>query len=393
MVIEIRVVMAIDDFYPNLSGAPMHVMELGKALAKRGVKPTVLTCSYPGQPHEQEINGIKVVRMPGRVFLQGKTEWPIKTMSIKAIRGVYEHIKYGGYDIVHGMHMYSPLALTAIYSGHRWGLPTVLTNHTSHLAKGIWRAVYQPIKAIAKRADRFIAVSQAAKALYLSLGIDESKISIIPNGVDVSKFNSKISGSKARAWLKIGSDPLIVSVMRVEKRKGPKYLITAFSNVLETIPRAKLVIVGGGPDKEKILAQIKGLKIEKSVLMLGPILHNKVPEVVAAADVFVLPSLVDSSPLVLPEAMAVGAPIVCTRVGGIPEMVNDQFNGFMVEPADADALANGIIQVLTDKKFSRKIRTNALKTVHEKFTWDRIAERTIEVYEDAKKHARSRVHR
>jgi hypothetical protein len=88
MVIEIRVVMAIDDFYPNLSGAPMHVMELGKALAKQGVKPTVLTCSYPGQPHEQEIDGIKVVRMPGRVFLQGKTEWPIKTMSIKAIRGV-----------------------------------------------------------------------------------------------------------------------------------------------------------------------------------------------------------------------------------------------------------------------------------------------------------------
>ena len=137
MVIEIRVVMAIDDFYPNLSGAPMHVMGLGKALAKRGVEPTVLTCSYPGQPSEQEINGIKIVRMPGRVFLQGKTEWPIKTMSIKAIRGVYKHIKYGNYDIAHGMHMYSPLALTAIYSGYRWGLPTVLTNHTSHLAKEI----------------------------------------------------------------------------------------------------------------------------------------------------------------------------------------------------------------------------------------------------------------
>lgn len=385
--------MAIDDFYPSLSGAPMHVMGLGKALAKRGVEPTVLTCAYPGQPREQEISGIKVVRMPGRVFMRGKAEWPIKTISIKAIRGVYEQVKYGGYDVVHGMHMYSPLALTAIYSGHRWGFPTVLTNHTLHLAKGAWRAIYWPIEVIAKRADRFIAVSQAARALYLSLGIDEDKISVIPNGVDVSKFNSEIGGSKARAWLKVGSDPLIASVMRIEKRKGPKYLITAFSKVLETIPRAKLVIVGGGPDKEKILKQIKDLKIEKLVLMLGPLPHNKVPEVMAAADAFILPSLVDSSPLVLPEAMAIGAPIVCTRVGGIPEMVNDQFNGVMVEPADADALADGIIRVLTDVEFSRKIRTNALKTVHGKFTWGRIAERTLEVYEDAKKHARSRVHR
>jgi len=393
VVIDIRVVIAIDDFYPSLSGAPMHVMGLGKALAKRGVELTVLTCAYPGQPPEQEINGIEIVRLPGRVFLRGKAEWPIKTMSIKAIRGVYERVKYGSYDIVHGMHMYSPLALTAIYSGHRWGFPTVLTNHTSHVAKGVWRAIYQPIAAIVKRTDRFIAVSQAAKALYLSLGVDESKISIIPNGVDVSKFDSKIDGSKARAWLKVGPDPLVVSVMRVEKRKGPKYLVTAFSKVLETMPRAKLVIVGGGPDKEKISTQIKELKIEKSALMLGPIPHNKVPEVLAAADAFVLPSLVDSSPLVLPEAMATGAPIVCTRVGGIPEMVDDQFNGVMVEPADADALANGIIRVLTDKEFSRKIRANALKTVHEKFTWDKIAERTIEVYEDAKKHARSRIHR
>ena len=375
--------MAIDDFYPSLSGAPMHVMGLGKALAKRGVELTVLTCAYPGQPSEQEINGIKIMRLPGRVFLRGKVEWPIKTMSIKAIRGVYEHVKYGGYDIVHGMHMYSPLALTAIFSGHRWRVATVLTNHTSHAARGAWHAVYQPIKAIIKRADHFIAVSQAAKALYLSLGIDESKISIIPNGVDVSKFNLKIDGSKARAWLKVGSDPLAVSIMRIEKRKGPKYLVTAFSKVLEAIPRAKLVFVGGGPDKEKISRQIKELKIEKSVLMLGPISHDKVPEVVAAADVFVLPSLVDSSPLVLPEAMAMGAPIVCTRVGGISEMVNDQFNGFMVKPADADALANGIIRVLTNKEFSRKIRVNALKTVHEKFTWEKIAERTLAVYEKA----------
>lgn len=135
-------------------------------------------------------------------------------------------------------------------------------------------------------------------------------------------------------------------------------------------------------------AQIKKLGMEKSAFMLGALPHIKVAELMAAANVFVLSSLVESFPLTLVEAMAVGVPIVCPRIGGIPEMVAEEFNGLMFPPADDDALADAIVRILKNQQLAKYLRENGLKTVREKFSWEAAARRTLEIYEMAcGKHA------
>lgn len=371
-----RIAMVGDEFYPAMGGAPTYTTELGKALSELGAEPIVLTHSYPGYPREEEFDGVKVKRLEGFVISRVN-----RAASAGLIRRVYENIKLGGFDLVHGQDIYSPMALTSVFSAHKRKIPSVLTCHSIHKAGKVWQLIYKPVISGMKRADRVIAVSGAAKAYCVALGVPRDKIEIIPNGVDLSVFNTKVDGSAMRAKLKIAREPLVVTAIRFVKRKGPVYLVSAFSKVLKSIPNAKLAIAGSGPEAANLRDQIRKLGMAKSAKILVGLNREEVAELMAAADVFVLPSLVESFGIVLLEAMAVGTPIVCTRTEGATEIVDDEVNGVMVPPADSNALADAILRVLNDSKLARALRKNGLKVVQDRFSWKKTAEMTLALYE------------
>ena len=371
-----RIAMVGDEFYPAMGGAPTYTVDLGKALSELGVEPIVLTHSYPGYPREEEFDGLKVRRLEG--FVMSRVN---RAASAGLIRRLYENIKLGGFDVVHGQDIYSPMALASVFSAHKRKIPSVLTCHSVHKAGKIWQLIHKPVVSGMKRADRVISVSSAAKSYCAVLGVPQNKIEIIPNGVDLSIFNEKVDGSAMRAKLGIASEPLAVTAIRFVKRKGPGYLVSAFSKVLESMPDAKLAIAGSGPEAANLRVQIRKLGMEKSVEILIGLKREEVAELMAAADVFVLPSLVESFGIVLLEAMAVGTPIVCTRTQGATEIVDDKVNGVMVQPADSDALADGILRVLNDSQLARGLRKNGLKVVQNRFSWKRTAKMTLELYE------------
>lgn len=365
-----------DEFYPSMGGAPTYSAELGKALSELGAEPIVLTHSYPGYPREEEFDGLKVKRLKGFVLSRVN-----RAASAGLIRRLYENIKLGGFDVVHGQDIYSPMALISVFSAQKRKIPSLLTCHSIHRAGKIWQLVYKPVVSGMKRADSVIAVSGAAKSYCVSLGVPNDKIEVIPNGVDLSIFNTKVDGSAMRAKLGIAREPLVVTAIRFVKRKGPGYLVSAFSKVLESVPNAKLAIAGSGPEAANLRAQIDKLGMEKSVKILIGLRREEVAELMAAADVFVLPSLVESFGIVLLEAMAVGTPIVCTRTQGANEIVDDEVNGVMVPPSDSDALADAILRILNDSKLSRTLRKNGLKVVKDRFSWKKTAKMTLALYE------------
>jgi glycogen(starch) synthase len=371
-----RIAMVGDEFYPAMGGAPTYTAELGKALSELGSEPIVLTHSYPGYPVEEEVDGVKVKRLGGFVISRVN-----RAASAVLIRRLYESIKLGGFDVVHGQDIYSPMALMSVFSAHKRKIPSLLTCHSIHKAGKIWQLINKPVVSGMRRADRVIAVSGAAKAYCVALGVPNDKIEIIPNGVDLSIFNTKVDGSGMRDKLELARDPLAVTAIRFVKRKGPEYLVSAFSKVLESIPNAKLVIAGSGPEAANLRVQIRKLGMEKSVKILIGLKREEVAELMAAADVFVLPSLIESFGIVLLEAMAVGTPIVCTRTQGATEIVNDEVNGVMIPPADSDALADAILRVLNDSKLARALRTNGLKVVQKRFSWKKTAKMTLALYE------------
>lgn len=377
-----------DEFQPATGGVPTYTMRLGMALAELGAEPLVLTHSLPGCHEEEAFDGLKVKRLRGWVIQRFN-----RAISPSLARNLHECIKFGGFHIVHGQDIYSPMALQSIYSARKREIPSVLTCHSVHKTAHIWKSLYRPLVLMMCKADRVIAVSNATREFCCVLGVPSHKVEVVPNGVDLSRFNPSVDGSAMRNRLGLRSEPLVVSVTRLVKRKGVHQLVTAFSKVREVLPDAKLAIAGSGPEAGSLCIRIRELHMEDSVFMLGALPHEQIAELMAAADVFVLASAVESSPLAILEAMAVGVPVVCPRAGGVPEIVEDGISGLMVPPADVNSLAGAVIRVLSDNQFAKRLRRGGFKIVR-KLSWKRAAKRTLELYEEVcEEHERSRAQR
>jgi glycosyltransferase involved in cell wall biosynthesis len=375
-----------DEYYPDIGGAPHYAFELSLQLVKLGIEAVVITHAHPGQSEEEEIGGVRIKRVKGLVLNN-----PHRAVSPLLFYRCYKYILDGKFDVVHGLDVYSAMALMVIPFARIYRIPCVLTCHT--VMDSAFLIFLQRLLGFAFRsADRLIAVSWASARFSHSLGFSEKRITVVPNGVDLSCFNGKIDAFLMRKELGIGNEPLVVTVSRLIKRKSPGLLISAFAKVLKVVPGAKLVIAGSGREKDDLSRQIQSLNITNSVFMVGRLTKEKVAQLMAAANVFVLPSKMESFGLTLLEASAAGVPVVCSNAGGIPEVFQDGFNALLYPPGDDNAMAKAIICLIQDKELAKKISANAMETAS-KYTWKMTAERTLQVYEEVlQEKASSRSH-
>lgn len=372
-----RVALVGDEYYPDIGGGPHYALDLSLQLAKLGVEVVVVTHAHPGQPEEEEIDGVRIRRVKGFVL-----DNPHRAVSPLLLHRCHKYILDGEFDVVHGLDVYSTMALRAVRFAHTHGIPCVMTCHTvldSRLLI-LWQRLVGWLFRLAK-ADRLIAVSQAAAHYSHLLGFPEKRIAVIPNGVDLSCFNGKIDAFLMRKELGIGDKPLIVTASRLIKRKSPDLLISAFAKVLKVIPDAKLVIAGSGREEDNLSHQARDLNIANSVSLIGELTKERVAQLMAAANVFVLPSKVESFGLSLLEASAAAVPVVCSNAGGVPEVFQNDFNALLYPPGDDDAMAKAIVQLIQDRELAKKISANAVETA-KKFTWEMTAERILRVYEE-----------
>jgi glycosyltransferase involved in cell wall biosynthesis len=370
-----RVALVGDEYYPDIGGAPQYALELSLQLAKLGIETVVITHVHPGQLEEEEIDGVKIKRVKGWVL-----NHPHRTFSPPLFCRCYKYILDEKFDVVHGLDVYSTMALMAIPFARIFRIPCVLTCHT---ARGSAFQIFlqRVLGWMFRVGNRLIAVSQASARFSYLLGFSEKRVTVVPNGVDLSCFNRKVDASFMREELGIGDEPLVVTALRLIKGKSPELLISAFAMVLKVIPNAKLVIAGSGQEEDNLSRQITDLNITNSVFMVGKLPKEKVAQLMAAANVFVLPSKMESFGLTLLEASAAGVPVVCANAGGVPEVFQDGFNGLLYPPGDDDAMAKAIIRLLQDSKLAHKISVNAVDTANQ-FTWERTAEQTLQVYKE-----------
>jgi glycosyltransferase involved in cell wall biosynthesis len=371
-----RVALVGDEFYPDIGGAPHYAFELSRQLVKLGAETVVITHAHPGQLEEEEIDGVKIRRLKGLVLRN-----PHRAASPLIFRRVHRYILDGEFDVVHALDVYSPMALVVTVFAHRRRIPCVMTCHTV-MASPVLISVQRPLHSIfIGRADRVIAVSQAAARFLHSLGFPEDRTRVIPNGVDLSCFNGKADASLMRKELGIGNKPVVATVSRLIKRKSPELLVSAFARVLKVVPDAKLVIAGSGREKDNLSRQIEALGITNSIFMMGGLPKERVAQLMAAADMFVLASKMESFGLSLLEASAAGVPAVCSNAGGVPEVFEDGFNALLYPPGDDDAMAKAMISLVRDRELANKISANARRTAS-RFTWSNTAEQTLRVYEE-----------
>jgi glycosyltransferase involved in cell wall biosynthesis len=240
-------------------------------------------------------------------------------------------------------------------------------------------------KRLMKRADALIAVSQyTKKELTEFYNVGEEKIHVIYNGVDVEKFKPPSRGkADLRRELGLASDRrMILFVGRLYSRKGLPTLLQAAREVVKDFTDAQFVISGGGfkQNEEKLRKLARQKAIEDNVSFVGYFPDENLPNLYAAADVFVLPALYENFPFAILEAMSTGLPVISTQVGGIPELVIDKQSGLLTEPGNHEQLADAIVRLLQDSNFAEKLGRKARQLVEEKFAWPLITRQVIDLY-------------
>jgi len=252
-----------------------------------------------------------------------------------------------------------------------------------------WTQMYLPpacsarVTTIAlKHADAIIALSDHMKEeIQRAWPRDIPNISVIPNGINLHEFGT-VSRNTARRCLGIDEDDsVILYVGRLHSAKGLPYLVEAINLLRQKEPRAHLMLVGEGTEREKLELLVDSLDLSTRVRFLGRVEHEKIQGFLAASDVFVLPSLREGLPLVLLEAMAAELPIVATDVGGIPSIIEDQTNGFLVKPRDAAQIADKLALILNNPLLRRSISQNNREKVQQ-YSWENVVNDLEMVYSD-----------
>lgn len=223
--------------------------------------------------------------------------------------------------------------------------------------------------------ERNIVLSNLAKEFLLNQGLRNS-INVIPTGVDTQIFHPESNENKKEFFN-------IIFVARIEKAKGFDELIESFIFCRKKGLKIKLKIIGKHKDSEyRINIEEKIREVQTDIEFIEEISHNKMPEIYRTSDLFVLPSHFEGVPLSVLEAMSTALPVIATKVGGIPEIIQNKKNGILVDKGDVKTLSQTIELLYFDEKYRKKLGANARKTILENYDWSIISKKIIELYNE-----------
>lgn len=275
---------------------------------------------------------------------------------------------------------------TIVYAAlahRRLGIPTVMTRHVLYEPSDtIKESVRARMVLLAAKLgfNKVVAVSEAAGQEFArKAGLPEDKIVTIYNGLPVDRF--KIDEPKSTLRARLGWDeaaPTVIMIAALRRGKGHEVLFTAVPKILESVPKARFMIVGDGEIADQIKAQAAPLG--EAVVFLGQ--RSDIPEPLAASDVLTLPSWAEALPTVLIEAGAASLPVVATDVGGAKEITIDGETGYIIPPGDSEMLAERLIAVLQDTTLGQKMGKAARERVVSTFSLKKQAEETVALYRE-----------
>ena len=292
---------------------------------------------------------------------------------VHAILALRRHLRVHGVGLVH-THS-SVDAWVGGLAARSLGLPIVRSRHVSIPIPRSRALVY-------RLADRIITSGEAVATIVRGAGVSAERVVAIGPGLDTTRFHPNVSGASVRAELGLRG-PAVGLVANIRGSKGHAYFLEAARSVLARRPDARFLIVGDGIGFDDVRRRVKEMGLEAHVVMTG--FRRDVPEVMAALDVLVLPSVKSEAvSQVIPQALAVGTPVVGTTVGGTPELIRDGETGRLVPPADAPALADAILNLITDPERARTLAQRGQALVLAQHSIDATMARTLAVYEAAR---------
>ncbi len=280
-------------------------------------------------------------------------------------------------DIVHA-HGYKA-DIYAYYALRGTATPLVSTCHTWYDNNLLVTLYGMADRLVLRNYAAVVAVSGEVKQRLLKAGVHEERIHLVRNGIDLRPFDN--AQPSLRSGTHSNRPPIVGLVGRLSIEKGVDIFLHAAARVLAELPSTKFVVVGEGPDRDKLESLIDDLKIRESVSMLGR--RDDMPSVYASLDIMVSASRQEGLPIAILEGMASRLPLVATAVGEVPTVVLDGRTGVLLPPEDPRSLASAIADLLQNSAERERLGARARKLIEDEFSADRMTDDYLRVYEKA----------
>jgi colanic acid/amylovoran biosynthesis glycosyltransferase len=337
---------------------------------------------YPGNKLERMLKGLhlvlacfskhpKIILRSLNVFHFGKL-----AASLKMLFMVVPFLGRGPFDIIH-CH-FGPMGVIAAHCRRVGALKgkLVTTFHGYDLTSYPKKNGPKVYDILFKYSDLCLPISEHWKNRLIEMGCSKKKITVHHMGVDVRQFKDLKNIKKIKS-----SKIMILSVARLNEKKGIKYGIEAIAKVRKRFPDIEYLVAGDGPLRPKMERLIKQFGLESHVRLLGWMNQDEVVELMRQADILIVPSITASDgdqegiPVVLMEALAMELPVISTIHSGIPELIIDGHNGLLAEERDSEGLAQKMIELIINKQLVKEIRKNGKIFVDENFNVNKLNEK------------------
>jgi glycosyltransferase involved in cell wall biosynthesis len=295
-----------------------------------------------------------------------------------------------GFDVLHA-HWLLPNGFLALLFAKAWGLPLIVSLHGSDVYVAEKSPVFAPLGGLVLRLSDFVtACSEDLKQRASRLGGSKRDIRVIPYGANPALFGAPRDSSTLRASLNLAPDDLVVfGLGRLVYKKGFEYLIRAIPLMVDDFRQVKVVIGGSGPLRPELEQLAAELGVRDQVRLPGRIDWDEVPTYFDLCDVFVAPSIrdqegnVDGLPNTILEAMASSRPIVASKVAGIPAVIENGKNGFLVEERNPAQLAEAIKRLLASRELRERLGKASRGKIEGELNWDKVAGQFVALYRGA----------
>jgi glycosyltransferase involved in cell wall biosynthesis len=305
-----------------------------------------------------------------------------RLIDVAAFRRLLHLIRERQIDVIHAHLAYS--SIWGALASRLTGVPLVAT---LHVGAPVERNAKESIRQFLLRlllnryAAKVIAVSAALRGdLVRGLGLHPDKVTVVHNGINLHSSARPEARLQLRQSLRIpGRSPLIVTVAVLRDGKGIDVLIRAAPSILEKLPEARFLMVGDGPMRGQWEKLAESTGVAQAFHWLG--FRRDVASLLAQCDLFVQPSVRDAFPTAVLEAMGAGLPVIASRVGGIPEMVDEGITGILVPPGDADALGRAVVEALCDSPWMDRAGSAGADRVRRDFAIEVWRDRLAALYQ------------
>ena len=373
------------------SGGPARVVyEISKKLVERGHDVTVYTTD--GFKSRLDVEKNKPVDVDGirTYYFRNLSSYLTRTLllPIPYYLPMVARKEIRDFDVIHIHECRNMPTVVTHHYAKKYNIPYILQAHGAVLPffqKQRLKKYYDHAwgTAILKDASKVIALTKTEVEQYKKMGVDEDKIEIIPNGIDLSEYENLPKKGEFRDRYSISEDEKVILYLgRIHKIKGIDLLVKAFADLIKELDDVRLVIAG--PDDgflSTLEEQIEDLKIGDRILFTGPLYERDKLKAYVDADVYVLPSVYETFPVTVLEACACGTPVIVTGRCGIADIVDGKVG--CVVGYDKDQLRDAIFKILSDEELRRRFGEEGERLVMEEFEWSAIIERIEKIYKDA----------